>query len=265
MSFNCKIGIHSWNGCKCTECGKTRDSEHDVSADCGKCSVCGKTFDEEMHDWSVDCDKCAVCGKIRENHHSWDKNCEKCSKCGRIRSNSHHIADSICMVCGHGSFQDERDGSVHKIIKIGEQVIMAENFSKLPSSGKSWIYDDEEGNIIKNGRLYDWEAARASAPKGWHLPTREEWETLHRFLGGDSKKVYEQLKAGGSSGFESVFAGERYARGAFNSMGASAHYWSISQEGEKEVWQFKLGAYTESAGLEKADPNFAFSVRFFRN
>ena len=106
MSFKCKIGLHSWDGCKCTICGKTRDAEHDTSADCGKCSRCGQVFDEDSHDWSKDCDKCARCGKTRENQHSWINDCEKCSKCGKIRSNMHQLRDSICQVCGQGTFTD---------------------------------------------------------------------------------------------------------------------------------------------------------------
>jgi uncharacterized protein (TIGR02145 family) len=142
---------------------------------------------------------------------------------------------------------------------------MAENLTRKPSAGNSWAYDDNDGNIIKFGLLYDWEAAKTLAPAGWHLPSKAEWETLHTFLGGDSKKVYEQLKSGGSSDFNSLFGGERYARGAFNSLNASAHYWSETAEDEKQVWQYKLGVYTETAGLEKADPNFGLSVRLFKN
>jgi uncharacterized protein (TIGR02145 family) len=265
MSFKCKVGFHTWDGCKCSACGKIRDTEHDVSADCGKCSRCGQSFDENLHDWSTNCDKCAICGKTRENHHSWEKDCEKCSKCGNVRNNMHRKEDGICHICRQGSFVNESDGSIHRIVKIGDQVIMAENFAKKPTHGNSWVYDDKEGNIIKFGRLYDWEAAKTLAPKGWHLPSKEEWETLRTFLGGEDKKVYEELKAGGKSGFDSIFGGERYARGAFNSLGASAHYWSSTSEDEKQIWQFKLGAYTETAELEKADPNYGLSVRFFRN
>jgi uncharacterized protein (TIGR02145 family) len=265
MSLKCKIGAHIWDKCTCTECGKIRDSEHDIKADCGKCARCGKTFDEDQHDWSADCDKCAKCGTARENQHAWLKDCEKCYKCGKTRSNKHLNRDGICQVCGHGTFHNESDGAIHRIIKIGDQIIMAENLANKPSRGKFWAYDDKEGNVIKYGFLYDWEAARSLAPAGWHLPTKAEWELLHTSLGGDNKKVYEQLKTGGSSDFDSVFGGERYARGAYNSLGASAHYWSDTAEDDKQVWQFKLGVYTETAGLEKGDPGFGFSVRLFKN
>jgi uncharacterized protein (TIGR02145 family) len=265
MSIKCNIGLHNWEGCKCSACGKIRDAEHDVSADCGKCSKCGKTFDDNVHNWSQDCNKCYKCGKTREDQHSWLRNCEKCSKCGIVRSGRHNISEGICQVCGQGTFHDESDGSIHKIVKIGNQIIMAENLAKKPSTGSFWAYDDKENNVAKFGYLYDWQAAKTLAPKGWHLPTKADWETLRTSLGGEEKKVYEQLKAGGSSGFESLFGGERYARGAFNSLGASAHYWSDTADNEKEIWHFKLGAYTETAGLEKVDPNFGLSVRLFRN
>lgn len=265
MSFKCNIGLHTWDGCKCSECGKIRDSEHDVAADCGKCSKCGTELGEDSHDWSQDCNKCQTCGKTREDQHSWLKNCEQCSKCGKVRSNMHKIVNGICEVCGQGSYHDESDGTIHKIVKIGDHIIMVENLAKKPKAGNFWIYEDKENNAVKFGYLYDWEAAKTLAPRGWHLPSKAEWESLCVALGSESKKVYEQMKAGGSSGFESVFGGERLARGAFNSLAASAHYWSSTPENEKEVWQFKLGAYTESAGLEKADPNFGFSVRLFRD
>lgn len=265
MSFKCNIGIHTWEGCKCINCGKIRETDHDVAADCGVCAKCGSIFGEEAHDWSHDCEKCAKCGKTRENQHSWTNDCEKCSKCGTTRSNMHHLVNGICQVCGQGAFIDPADGSTHKIIKIGEHVIMADNMSREPKTGKHWIYDDNDGNKAIFGCLYDWEAAKSLAPAGWHLPTKAEWESVHSILGGDDKKVYKQLKAGGPTGFNNLFGGERLARGAYNSLKASGNYWSDTPENDKEVWYFKIGAFTETAGLEKADPNFGMSVRLFRN
>ncbi len=52
MAFKCKIGLHSWNGCKCSDCEKTRDEQHDWSNDCEKCSKCGKTRDGNQ-EWMI--------------------------------------------------------------------------------------------------------------------------------------------------------------------------------------------------------------------
>ena len=97
MAFKCKIGLHSWNGCKCSGCEKTRDEQHDWTKDCEKCSKCGKAR-EKQHDWSKDCEKCAKCGKTRENPHDW-KGC-KCSKCSKTRDEQHDWNDCKCSNCG---------------------------------------------------------------------------------------------------------------------------------------------------------------------
>ena len=70
MGILCKFGFHTWDGCKCSKCGKTRNEEHNWSKDCEECSKCGKTKDEG-HDWSKDCEKCVLCGRTREGAHQW--------------------------------------------------------------------------------------------------------------------------------------------------------------------------------------------------
>jgi hypothetical protein len=103
MSLKCNLGFHSWDRCKCSVCGKTRDEQHNWSANCEKCSICGKTR-EKQHKWGKwdsDC-KCSICGKIRDEHHSWHINCEKCSKCGKRRENQHDWTTDCekCSKCG---------------------------------------------------------------------------------------------------------------------------------------------------------------------
>jgi len=95
MSFKCKIGIHSWNGCTCTECGKIRDEQHDWKG-C-ECSKCGKTRNEQ-HDWKG-C-VCSKCAKTRDEQHDWSKNCEECSICGITRDEQHHWKYNKCSICG---------------------------------------------------------------------------------------------------------------------------------------------------------------------
>ncbi|MFZ4771413.1 MAG: hypothetical protein ACOYLO_14615 [Ferruginibacter sp.] len=114
MTFKCKIGLHSWDGCKCSECSKTKDVGHDWSKDCEKCSKCGQTRDNQ-HDYSKDCEKCSKCGKSRDNQHDWSKDSEKCSncglerhdwngckcsKCGKTRDSQHQWKDNKCSICG---------------------------------------------------------------------------------------------------------------------------------------------------------------------
>lgn len=83
---------------------------------------------------------------------------------------------------------------------------MAENFNYLPEISNSFTRDagqDVEkacyfvfgytGNNLEEakntqeyetyGVLYNWPAAVAACPDGWHLPTAEEWESLARHIG----------------------------------------------------------------------------------
>lgn len=154
MTFKCKIGLHSWNGCKCSDCGKecdhvwskdcekcskcgtTRENGHDWTQNCEKCSKCGKTRENEPsfkdnygnwhkgvihHAWLNDCEKCSKCGKTREMQHDWSKDCEKCSKCGKIIENRHDWAGCKCNKCGKNrDEQHEWSKDCEKCSKCGK-------------------------------------------------------------------------------------------------------------------------------------------------
>jgi len=51
MGFMCYIGVHRWEGCKCTQCSKTRDEGHrwdDGSTGKHVCEVCGQGASEKQ-------------------------------------------------------------------------------------------------------------------------------------------------------------------------------------------------------------------------
>lgn len=129
----------------------------------------------------------------------------------------------------YGTMTDTRDNKTYKIVKIGDQVWMAENLNyadstKTPSlKGKSWCYENAADSCAKYGRLYTWAAAIDSValandadnpqicgdgktctlptvvqgvcPEGWHLPSYDEWETLFKAVGGSSA-AGKALKSG---------------------------------------------------------------------
>ena len=160
------------------------------------------------------------------------------------------------LVFNYGSFTDSRDGNVYTTIKIGTQTWMAENFRYLPSVVGSYIgseteplyyvygYDSTDVNVAKAtsnykiyGVLYNWPAAKAACPAGWHLPSYEEWKTLCSNLGGDdvaggklkSTSSWESpnFNATNESGFLALPGGSRDLR-TFIEMGKFGRWWSSS-------------------------------------
>lgn len=96
---------------------------------------------------------------------------------------------------------DIRDGKVYKTVKIGDQTWMAENLAYLPAVSPReemsitvpvyYVYDyngtsvpaaKATSNYGTYGVLYNWPAAKAACPAGWHLSTEDDWTKLENYL-----------------------------------------------------------------------------------
>jgi uncharacterized protein (TIGR02145 family) len=104
------------------------------------------------------------------------------------------------------------DGNTYKTIKIGNQTWMAENLRvthyrngdsiPLVNDYNNWInlklgsqcpydYSTSFDTIAKYGRYYNWFAMmdnRNLAPRGWHIPTIQEWGDLENYLSTNGYK-----------------------------------------------------------------------------
>jgi len=201
---------------------------------------------------------------------------------------------------------DARDGQTYKIVTIGTQTWMAENLnyrytqktSSLDSS--SFCYNNKFGFCAKYGRLYLWSAAMDSAavfstvgrdcgygktcspsgtvrgvcPEGWHLPNKDEWNTLFTAVGGSSvagvklKSVdgweYESALTKGTDayGFSALPAGFYYSNSDnFVVMGYRADFWSSTEGGRDLVYRMALEYNYEDANLLVDIKDRAMSVR----
>ena len=154
-----------------------------------------------------------------------------------------------------GTFTDSRDGNVYKTIKIGNQVWMAENLNY--DAGEGCVdFDTDTGYNEKNGKHYYWETAKKIAPKGWHLPTKAEFETLLNNLG--TAYPYHTLIEGGISGFSA--SEDRWHSGRM--IGDYKSFWSSSKEDSARVWILSLT--TNNVSLLGFTCNYPCCVRSFR-
>ena len=83
-----------------------------------------------------------------------------------------------------GTFKDPRDKKTYKTVKIGSQTWMAENIQYKTKNSKCQDGDDSGQICAESDRLYTWSAALKSCPRGWHLPTEGDWNTLVSAVGG---------------------------------------------------------------------------------
>jgi len=158
-----------------------------------------------------------------------------------------------------GSFKDPRDGKVYKTVKIGEQTWFAENLAyKINPDPSGQEYDP--AHVEKFGRLYIWEDALDACPAGWHLPSKEEFETLLQNVGGEGKEAYEQLIPGGGSGFSVLMGGWRNNNGADGNIGNYANFWSTSEAGPGRVWTLTVYGYGEKAVLYPSYLEYAYKT-----
>ena len=176
--------------------------------------------------------------------------------------------------CNHKKNESEEKNEQPKsfTVKIGSQIwspqnldiITFRNGDNIPEAKteEEWrkageekkpvwcYYNNDAENGKKYGKLYSWYAvidSRGLAPKGYHVPSSLEWETLVKHLGGTNsadgkvtdtagKKLKSKngwLEAGNGtneSGFFGVPGGARYDFGSFDNIGYSAVWWTSTQQ-----------------------------------
>jgi len=162
-------------------------------------------------------------------------------------------------------FTDLRDGQTYPIVQIGTQVWMAANLAFKTDSG-CWAYDNKQSNVISYGYLYNWEMAKNVCPIGWHLPSKEEFETLlQNFGGSDTKSSYKALIPSGNSGFSVLFAGFS-VKSRFSQNGKETAFWSSSEDGKKIAWTLSAASITQIAGIYSFfNKNSGLSVRCIKD
>lgn len=193
----------------------------------------------------------------------------------------------------------------YETVKIGNQVWMVKNMAVTVDRdgnelvlGKDYWYPNGDSSLVKEyGLLYTWEAAMRIAPKGWHLPKKEEWDifiaylaTQKNFRSGflfknftakslastfgwkDCKKKFavgNNQSINNATGFSAVPAGYHRESGHLT-IGVSSYFWSGTIEGDEfDMQELAYCRYINTDGLVagefEIDVAYGLSVRCLRD
>jgi uncharacterized protein (TIGR02145 family) len=172
-----------------------------------------------------------------------------------------------------GDFVDARDGQKYGAVTIGNAAWMAQNLNYQPQTGKSWCYNGNTSNCAKYGRLYDWNAAMAACPTGWHLPSRREWANLAAASGGDAAGTALKTETGwegngnGSNdyGFSALPSGSRAIDGSFKNVGNRSLWWTATEFDSDSAYYRRMGHNYGHVYEGTFGKGHGFSVRCVQN
>ena len=169
---------------------------------------------------------------------------------------------------------DVRDGKEYKTIQIGNISIMAENLRYM--TGDAFYYDNDPGYEEDYGLLYKWETAPDACQAGWRLPTRNEYEMIKDYLGGENEAGGKLKKSGteywlspnefgtNESGFSAVGSGGyKPEHLEFFGMYESATFWTQTGSDDEHVWSVSLSRKNGNMVIHSttSSEEYYFSIR----
>jgi uncharacterized protein (TIGR02145 family) len=208
----------------------------------------------------------------------------------------------------------DADGNVYTTVKIGKQVWTVENlrttkyndgsaiplvtdyiaWENLTTPGYCW-YDNDIKNKSKYGALYNWFAVdtKKLAPKGWHVPTDAEWDTLQNYLIANGynwdgtktdNKIAKSMTAktdwqthttpgvpgndlskNNKSGFSALPGGRRNGYGNFDGIDYDGHWWSATEDGASSAYSCHLDYDYDNLDRGGSYKGGGYSVRLLRD
>jgi uncharacterized protein (TIGR02145 family) len=163
----------------------------------------------------------------------------------------------------------------------GDTIFEAKSINEFEDAGNkkkpAWCYYNSDTSYkIEYGKLYNWYAVndpRGLAPKGWHIPTINDWDTLTKFLGGEdvcgialryTSGWPEGLNGNNKSGFCAIPGGE-YMFNEFSSIKELGYWWASNRGGTGAGYARYLNFNYESLQFAGFSSSAGFSVRCIKN
>ena len=180
----------------------------------------------------------------------------------------------------YDTLTDERDGQTYRTVKIGEQTWMAQNLNYQTDS--SWCYENSIDSCSKYGRLYNWMTSKAVCPKGWMLPSREDWKNLVTTAGGwetagkrlksksgwndycgDDDEPQPCVSGNGTNdfGFSALSGGDRGSDGDFYGAGYGGNWWTATEYSSDYAYYRLMDYGYDNAVEDKYYKSDGYSVR----
>ena len=134
-----------------------------------------------------------------------------------------------------------------------------------------YMNKSESGKI--HGNIYNWYAVndpRGLCPKGWRVPTKEDWQELINYLGGNEQAgAYLKHSSGwggdgngnNMSSFAGLPGGYRGYDGISYSGGYMARWWSASEHSTYFAYGFDINYDQKSINPSTGYKQDGFSVR----
>ena len=156
----------------------------------------------------------------------------------------------------------------------GDEILQVRTLQEWATANENkkpaWCYyEDSKKNFGRYGILYNGYAIqdqRGLAPKGWHIPTIEEWKELANFIDSNegaalklmSKDGWKNRKGSDAHGFNAKPTGLRSDGGSFGEKGISAYWWTSSRFAESNsYYYFSIESGYFDEGMHGRDYGFA--------
>ena len=198
------------------------------------------------------------------------------------------------------------DSNVYKTVKIGNQWWMAENLNvtryndstpilEIPifSADSVWAQNALPAMCIVDTayhRLYNWYSIASNkniAPKGWHIPTDEEWKLLETTIGISSTDVekfawrgliagkllplntigwpmYSTVYGTNDFGFSALPGGCRVFDGTTNSESNACFWWTETETENKAIYRY-LDSQKKGIFRQSTLKTYGFSIRCIKD
>ena len=163
------------------------------------------------------------------------------------------------------------DGNSYATIKIDQTLWMAENLKVTQdSSGQTISYfypNSNSANKESYGLLYDFKNACKVCPKGWKLPTNQDWEALFNFSTDNDARKYkdphfwENEKNINTMAFSARPTGIGNNEEHPNNFNSKTLFWSSDKEEEHFIWTYIFEKGINTIRKASQHPTYAFSVR----